>query len=339
MRYTVTGAIASIALLSAMSLAIAQGRDRDGQPGAGAGPAPSAPAARAPRSEGPATRSQVQQQPRMREQPRVREQSSSVRERAAPDRQLRQRQAEPQRQVRQKQAEPRSDTSKRVQSEERSRQRADQQRQAEQRRQEPRKEQSKTTQGPAGGKDATRQNVNRVQVSDDQRVRVRDRLFKDHRADLNRAERIRGVRPIVGMHIPRRHRLHRLPLWIVDYAPIYRSYSYVLVEDTICIVDPATYVIVDTLPASSQRADVRELNLTPEQMRFVYGEVPKDTPVDVRIRLALGAEIPRNVALYTFPDHVLARLPELERYRYVVVGNDVAIVDPADYAVVLVISG
>ncbi len=151
--------------------------------------------------------------------------------------------------------------------------------------------------------------------------------------------RDRGVRPIVGFHIPRRHRLHRLPLWVVDYAPIYRDYSYVVIEDTICIVDPATYVVVDVLPASSQRADVRELSLTAEQMRFVYGEVPKDTPVDVRIRLALGAEIPRNVALYTFPDHVLARIPKLSDYRYVVVGDDVAIVDPADYAVVLVIPG
>jgi hypothetical protein len=178
--------------------------------------------------------------------------------------------------------------------------------------------------------------VKRVEATNEQRTRVRERLFREHRADRNRdKDRIRGIRPIVGVHIARHHRLHRLPLWVVEFAPIYRGYSYVWIEDTICIVDPETYVIVDVLPASSQRAD---LTLTPDQMRFVYAEVPKDTSVDVRIRLALGAEIPRNVALYTFPDHVLARIPKLASYRYVVVDDEVVIVDPADYAVVLVIS-
>jgi hypothetical protein len=364
MKYAVTGAIASVALLSAVSLAIAQGRDRDGRPGAsgGGGSAPSAPAQRsAPRSEAPAMRSA----PSVREQPRMRE-SSPARERAAPERQYRQRQVEPRaqpdRQLRQRQAEPRGDTSRRLyKSEDRTRERAEKQRertdqkrqrveqqqqrveqrrQADQQRQELRKEQSKAADK---GKEATRQDVKRVQATDEQRVRVRERLFKERFSDRKRLDRERirdkDVRPIVGVHIPRRHRLHRLPIWIVDFAPIYRDYSYVVVEDTICIVDPETYVVVDVLPASSQRADVRELSLTREQMRFVYAEVPKETPVDIRIRLALGAEIPRNVALYTFPDHVLARIPKLESFRYVVVGDDVAIVDPADYSVVLVISG
>ena len=287
-------------------------------------------------------------QPRVREQPRIRQSSPS--ERARPERQLRQRQAEPRRETPKgvQRSEERSrqraeqQQRERTQRADQQRQRAEQQRQAEQRRLDQRKEQSKTTQGPRPDT-ATRQDVKRVQASDEQRVRVRDRLVKERSADRKSwdRERIRDrdVRPIVGFHIPRRHRLHRLPLWVVDYAPIYRDYSYVVIEDTICIVDPATYTVVDVLPASSQRADIRELSLTSDEMRFVFTEVPKDTSVDVRIRLALGAEIPRNVALYTFPDHVLDRIPKLANYRYVVVGNDVAIVDPADYAVVLVIPG
>ena len=138
--------------------------------------------------------------------------------------------------------------------------------------------------------------MKRVEATDEQRGRVRDRLAKEHREGRrgrDRADRIRGIRPIVGVHIPRRHRLHRLPTWVIDYAPLYRNYSYVWIEDTICIVDPETYVVVDVLPASSQRADrPGGPELTPDAgpVRFVYAEVPKDAPVDLRIRLALGAE-------------------------------------------------
>jgi DNA mismatch repair ATPase MutL len=293
----------------------------------------------------------------MREAPRA--------ERAAPQRQYRQ--AEPRQMERERRAEPRRETQRNVQrNEERSRQRAEQARersersaqqrernqravqereqrsnkQAEERRRDQGKESSKTTQGPNKGNENVRQDVKRVQATDEQRVRVRERLYREHRADRDRDRgKFRGIRPIVGVHIDRRHRLHRLPIWVVDYAPIYRDYSYVWIEDSICIVDPATYVIIDVLPASSQRAEAPELSLTPEQMRFVYTEVPKDTSVDLRIRLALGAEIPRNVPLYTFPDHVLARIPKLASFRYVIVGDDVAIVEPADYSVVLVIPG
>jgi hypothetical protein len=365
MKHAVTGAIAAVALVSAVSIAVAQDRDGRGRDG-GARSAPSAPAARAPSSEGPATRSE----------PRVREAPSA--ERAAPQRQYRQ--AEPRQMERERRAEPRRNVERNAQrNEERSRQRAEQARersersaqqqrertqratqereqrskqQAEQRSQEQRARQQaeerrrdgdrqRTTQGRDGrDRDATRQDVKRVQATDEQRVRVRDRLYREHRADRDRDRNLfRGVRPIVGAHIDRRHRLHRLPIWVVEYAPIYRDYSYVWIEDSICIVDPATYTIVDVLPGSSQRAEAPELILTPEQMRFVYAEVPKDTSVDLRIRLALGAEIPRNVALYTFPDHVLARIPRLADYRYVVVGDDIAIVEPSDYAVVLVIPG
>ena len=49
--------------------------------------------------------------------------------------------------------------------------------------------------------------------------------------------------------------------------------------------------------------------------------------------LALGAEIPRNVELFAFPEEGLACAPELAGYRYIVVEDDVGIVDPVDYAI------
>ena len=72
-------------------------------------------------------------------------------------------------------------------------------------------------------------------------------------------------------------------------------------------------------------------------MRFIHARVSKDRQADVRVRLALGAEVPRVFELLAFPGEVVARIPEVERYRYVVAENDVVIVDPTDRGVVLVI--
>jgi len=54
--------------------------------------------------------------------------------------------------------------------------------------------------------------------------------------------------------------------------------------------------------------------------------------------LALSAEIPRSVELFPFPDEALACAPELANYAYIVVQDDLVIVNPADYAIVQVIS-
>jgi len=71
----------------------------------------------------------------------------------------------------------------------------------------------------------------------------------------------------------------------------------------------------------------------------VYDNTPKDRArTDLRLRLALGAEIPRNVESLPFPEDVLARIPQLKRFRYVVVDTDIVVVNPADYSIALIIS-
>jgi hypothetical protein len=146
----------------------------------------------------------------------------------------------------------------------------------------------------------------------------------------------------VGARIPRSVRLHTLPVTIVSFAPEYRGYSYIVLEDeTICIVDSNTYVIVDVIPAGSQRADRpgrTHLTLSQEDMRFIYRTVPKSRTADVRVRLALGAEVPRDVELIEFPADVIERVPDVRRYRYIVTENDIVLVDPDDHQVALVIN-
>jgi hypothetical protein len=140
----------------------------------------------------------------------------------------------------------------------------------------------------------------------------------------------------VGSPVPRTVRLYPLPAAILTVAPGYRGYSYFVREDdTIVIVDTRSYVVVEVIPAVTRAAG---LSLSPEQMRFIHSMVPKERTVDMRLRLALGAEVPARVELLPFPSEVRAQIPELVGYRYIVAGDDVVIVDPRTRDIALVIS-
>jgi hypothetical protein len=60
------------------------------------------------------------------------------------------------------------------------------------------------------------------------------------------------------------------------------------------------------------------LDLSPEQMRLIYASLPKDRArTELRIRLALGAAIPRSVELFVFPDALIAQVPQVASFRYI----------------------
>ena len=80
------------------------------------------------------------------------------------------------------------------------------------------------------------------------------------------------------------------------------------------------------------------LSLSQDQMRFISANVPREPRANVRVRLALGAEVPRDVELLAFPREVVSQLPDLEGYRYIVAENDIVVVDPRERGVVLVIT-
>jgi hypothetical protein len=196
----------------------------------------------------------------------------------------------------------------------------------------------KATEGPDKDRPkAVEKKSDRIQLSDQQRSKVTERLRQV------RVERARiGVDVHVGARIPRSVRLYTPPAAIIEIAPVYRGYRYVVLEnDTIVIVDPQTYVVVDVIaagPRQAERSGRAQLTLSAEEMRFIFMNVPKARTANVRLRLALGAEVPRGVDLLAFPSSVVERVPELAEYRYIVAENDIAIVDPADHAIVLVIS-
>lgn len=66
-----------------------------------------------------------------------------------------------------------------------------------------------------------------------------------------KAERHTGAKfsVTVGEMVPQTVHLNRLPARVIEYAPQYRGYEYILVGDEILIVDPSTHRIVAVIAA------------------------------------------------------------------------------------------
>ena len=354
MKVGLRTATATVALLAATTFALAQAQDEKGKGGPADGKPP---AAAQPQTGDKAQPRAAQSEPKMDGQKRAQERTTDrpkSTQGPQPDAD-RQKSTQQQDRDRQKSAQPQGtrDTTKRTENPDQDKDRqksAGQERDKDQPRRadspqrdmgkdkdkqkttrgkdEPGRDQSKTAQQPKEPKQGER-----LKVSEQERTRVRDRIRQ------TRVEKTRiNVNISVGTRIPRSVRLHTLPVTIVEFAPEYRGYSYIVLEDeTIVIVHPTTYVIVDYIPASSRRAGTQTLVLSSDQMRFVYRSLEREPRAGIRARLALGAEVPRDVELVVFPDNVVQRVPDLDRYRYVMSDDGVLVVDPATHEIVLVI--
>jgi hypothetical protein len=92
----------------------------------------------------------------------------------------------------------------------------------------------------AAAQGAPKSGASVVPLSTEQHARIRETI---------RAEKVEHLSNVqfsisVGEAIPRTVHLNRLPARIVDYAPQYQDYEYILVGDEILIVDPRTLRIV-----------------------------------------------------------------------------------------------
>jgi len=175
----------------------------------------------------------------------------------------------------------------------------------------------------------------RTRLSTPDRDRMH-RSFDFHRARLTNV----NFDHRVGRRVPHNMRLFTISGEVISFFPYYRNYSYFVVGDEICIVDPRTYEIVDVIDEGywPGRPQVAGLRLSSAQIALVRDSVPPDFPeTHIRLRLALSAQIPGDVELYELPQIVLARVPELREYRFLVADEQIVIVDPRDRSIALVI--
>jgi hypothetical protein len=102
--------------------------------------------------------------------------------------------------------------------------------------------------GPAAQKGAAQKGQGSfaaVPMSTEQNVKFRETMKGE------KAERLTNVRfsISIGDEVPRSVHYYRLPARIVEYAPQYRDFDYILVGDDILILDPRTHRIVAVISA------------------------------------------------------------------------------------------
>jgi hypothetical protein len=178
----------------------------------------------------------------------------------------------------------------------------------------------------------------RLGLAADQRTRLHHafNLDRGHISHARFAHR-------VGTRLPRSVRLFAVPAAVYAIFPDYRDYRYVVIDDDICIVDPATYDVVDVIDEGyisppSNRPQTAQLTLTDDERALVLDSIAPDFPAaDVRLRLALGADIPGRVELHEFAPIVLDRVAKLRDFRFIVAQGAVVIVDPRDRSIALVL--
>jgi Protein of unknown function (DUF1236) len=368
---------AAAALVAGAGLAAAQGPESkpggaQGGPRGGGGAAQQAPAPRmspppqrmAPPQAAPQPRAQAPQRapqsapPRayradQEQQRRAMEQRRATGQRAA-EQQQRARAAEQQQRARAAEQQ-RSRAAEQQRSRAAEQQRGNERRQAEERQRAERQRAAEPRRGPDGrdrpgqvGQPDMRQGATRTARYDQVR-QERTKLSVDQRARLrqafptgrDRVSRVHFTRR-VGTRIPRSVALFAVPAAVFAIFPYYRDYRYTVIDDSICIVDPATYEIVDVLdegayPPAPLRPQVAELHLSPSERALVLDSISPDFPqVPLQLRMALGAEIPEGVELHEFAPLVVDRVQRLREFRFLVAQDQLVIVAP-DRSIALVL--
>ncbi|HEY8276587.1 MAG TPA: DUF1236 domain-containing protein [Methyloceanibacter sp.] len=179
-----------------------------------------------------------------------------------------------------------------------------------------------------------------VDVSGDRRERVLAAFHKG--PDMKRHARA-NVELRVGRHLPRYWDFVRVPVAVVALVPEYDGYLFAYVDDDYVICDPETYEIVAILPASrgasytsAEDRCLRGISLDEDEREVIIRATRHEKRVDVH-DLTIGWSVPREITLQEFPDQVLSDIGELNACRYFVAEDEIAIVDPEEEKVVLLI--
>ena len=103
---------------------------------------------------------------------------------------------------------------------------------------------------------------------------------------------------------------------------------------TTIVTEPAQPRVVVTGPAPPlvltpvQRETIyRTIVRTPPQRTVTVGQAPTVT-------YRVGARVPQNVTLYPVPQEVVAEVPAVRNYRYMVINDRAWLVDPATSEIV-----
>src|SRR5262249_42198606 len=79
------------------------------------------------------------------------------------------------------------------------------------------------------------------------------------------------------------------------------------------------------------------VEFTPAQRTTIYRTVTRERVAPQAVDVRVGSRVPRTVELREIPSAVVEEVPAVRRYRYMVVNNEVVLVDPATSEVIEII--
>lgn len=203
-----------------------------------------------------------------------------------------------------------------------------------------------TTERSAEGKPESGK-AKHVDLTGDKRTKVQT-AFRDVGANVKHRTNV-DIDISVGRRLPRDWDFVPVPVAVIDIVPEYRGYYFAYVEDEYVIVEPESYEVVAVLPAEASQAGASsgrqasgsrqcstQLSLSSSERRLVLDNVRGGREADVS-DIRVGRDVPRGVELQRFPQSVLAEATALEGCQYFDAGDQIAIVNPDEHKIVLVI--
>jgi len=177
-----------------------------------------------------------------------------------------------------------------------------------------------------------------LKIAPDKAERVHDTLFRTgERSDID-------VTVNIGTPLPERVRPRPLPTTIVEIAPEYRGYDYVIVREEIVIVEPKTRRVVEVIhrghgQVQGQNRVGTAPRLTEAQRAQIiaYAREQRIASVQGQLTLDAGANVPSDVNLVPLPDEIVTEIPAIRSYSFFVVSDQVVLVDPQSRQVVEVV--
>jgi hypothetical protein len=99
-------------------------------------------------------------------------------------------------------------------------------------------------------------------------------------------------------------------------------------QTTVITREPQTRTVITT---------EQPLQLTPVQRQTIYRTIVRQPVVAApppTVEYRVGTRVPGSVQLYSVPQEVAVAVPQVRRYKYMVVNHQVVLVDPATSEVV-----
>jgi hypothetical protein len=186
--------------------------------------------------------------------------------------------------------------------------------------------------------------VKKADLSGDRRDRVQA-AFRD-KGDIKRRTDV-DINISIGTRLPSDWDFVPVPVAVIEVVPEYRGYVVAYVEDEYVICDPVSYEVVAVLPASGGGpryagggggADrcATTLTLSEDERVDLLKSIQMTDEADVS-DVTVGWSVPSDIELKAFPAPILERTGKLSSCRYFLVDDRIAIVDPSEDTVVLLV--